>query len=411
MKRIEHWLRNSIGLDAGSVGSGMIQRAVRHRLKNLGLQRLEDYLEFLKHSRAEAQELVESVVVTETWFFRDSEPVTALVNLVKERGLPAHGKGPWRILSLPCASGEEPFSLVMALRDAGVPPQWFQIDGMDISPRALARAARGVYSKNSFRGRDLGFRGRYFTAGPEGHELDPTIRDCVRFYQANIVADDFLPSPASYDFVFCRNLLIYFDPAMRGKALRKLERMLTPAGILFLGPVEQPLATEHGFVKADVPLTHACRKPDLSPRSPRLARAPKRASVASRSQLKLDPRSSRPVGHRPPGAASRPNASPARTDLETARNLANAGRFEEAAAVCEAHLRESRTSAQGHYLLGLVREAGGSADALDCYRRALYLEPNHYESLLRMALLLQEKGEVARARAFQNRAERARTKL
>jgi chemotaxis protein methyltransferase WspC len=105
------------------------------------------------------------------------------------------------------------------------------------------------------------------------------------------------------------------------------------------------------------------------------------------------------------------NPLPSRcTGLETARRLADAGRLKEAAEICEAHLRESRVSAQAYYLLGLVREAGGEPGAIECYRKALYLEPNHCESLLQMALLLQKSGDAARARAFKSRAQRIKLK-
>ncbi len=90
MKPIEEQLRETIGLDAASVGPSLIQRAVRHRMRSLGLKRLEDYRQFLEHSCAEWHELVESVVVTETWFFRDPEPIAAFVRLVREEWLPAH---------------------------------------------------------------------------------------------------------------------------------------------------------------------------------------------------------------------------------------------------------------------------------------------------------------------------------
>jgi chemotaxis protein methyltransferase WspC len=67
-------------------------------------------------------------------------------------------------------------------------------------------------------------------------------------------------------------------------------------------------------------------------------------------------------------------------------------------------------SAQAHYLLGLVRDASGDVSAIDCYRKALYLEPDHYECLLQMAFLLQKSGDSVRARAFRNRAQRVNTK-
>ena len=173
MKPIEDRLRETIGLDAASVGPGLIQRAVRQRMRSLGLKRLEDYQRSLEHSRAEWNELVESVVVTETWFFRDPEPIAAFVRLVREEWLPAHATAPLRLLSVPCSSGEEPFSLVMALLDAGVPADRFQVEAVDISARALARAARGVYGRNSFRGKDLAFRDRYFQPSAEGFRAGP----------------------------------------------------------------------------------------------------------------------------------------------------------------------------------------------------------------------------------------------
>jgi chemotaxis protein methyltransferase WspC len=110
----------------------------------------------------------------------------------------------------------------------------------------------------------------------------------------------------------------------------------------------------------------------------------------------------------PPANRPSPSVQP---DLETARRLADAGRLSEAAEICEAHLRQSRVSAQAYYLLGLVRDADGDATAIDCYRKALYLKPNHYESLLQMALLLQKNGDPARARAFRSRAQRIKAEL
>src|SRR5207302_3675173 len=137
MTQIEGLLRDTMGLDAASIGSGLIHRIVRLRMKSLGLKQPDQYRRFLASSRAEWRELVEGVVVTETWFFRDREPFGALVRQVLDEWLPAHPTAPLRLLSLPCSSGEEPYSLAMALLDAGVPSGRFQIDAADISARAL----------------------------------------------------------------------------------------------------------------------------------------------------------------------------------------------------------------------------------------------------------------------------------
>ena len=410
MKRIEHLLRKTIGLDSASIGLASIQRAVRLRMRSLRLRRLEDYEQLLEKSGPEWDELVESVIVTETWFFRDAEPLAAFARLMMQEWLPAHPAAPARLLSIPCASGEEPYSLVMALLDAGVAPERFQLEGVDISARALARAERGVYGKNSFRGKDLAFRDRYFQTSREGFVLDPAVRSCVRFCRGNLFSDDFLPGPASYDFIFCRNLLIYFDRPTQQRAIEKIERLLAPSGVLFVGPVEQPLVLNNGFVSANIPKSSACHKAGHAVGRQKPVRSPKwpptpvglQPNRASQPRLLASGRSALPSAGRP--------LPPVRPDLETAHRLADAGRLNEAAEICEAHLRQSRVSAQAYYLLGLVRDASGDASAIDCYRKALYLEPNHYESLLHMALLLQKNGDPARARAFRNRAQRMKPK-
>src|SRR5258708_3211260 len=260
MIQIEQLLRETMGLDAASIGSTLIQRSVRLRMKHLGLKTMEDYQLLLQNSAPEWNELMESVVVTETWFFRDREPFSALVRLVLDERAPAHLARPLRLLSIPCSSGEEPYSMLMALLDARVPREYFQVDGVDISARALARAKRGIYGKNSFRGKDLAFRDRHFRASREGFVLNPNVRHGARFFQDNLLSDSFLAGKGNYDFIFCRNLLIYFDQTTQRKALEKIERLLKPGGVLFVGAAELPLVIEYGFVSANIPMAFGCRK-------------------------------------------------------------------------------------------------------------------------------------------------------
>src|SRR5581483_5958122 len=174
-----------MGLDAATIGSSMIERAVRARMRSHELAKPADYLKLLQTSSAEWEALVESVVIAETWFFRDRNSFQAMVQLVISGWLPSHPTGKLRLLSLPCSSGEEPYSMAMTLMDAGLPARRFQIDAVDISARALACAQRAVYGKNSFRGQDLDFRARFFQPVAEGHALNPTVRTPVKFQQGN----------------------------------------------------------------------------------------------------------------------------------------------------------------------------------------------------------------------------------
>jgi chemotaxis protein methyltransferase WspC len=407
MERIEKMLREKMGLDGASVGSGSIQRVIRLRMKGLGISDETAYRELLTRSRSEWDELVEAVVVTETWFFRDPEAFSVVVDAARTSAPNAT----LRVLTVPCSSGEEPYSVAIASRDAGVPAERVRIEAVDISSRALVRARSGIYGKNSFRGKDLGYRERYFQSTKAGFVLRGEIRNSVKFIEGNLLNPDFAPGQERYDFIFCRNLLIYFDRPTQQKALEKLDSLLAPSGILFVGPAEQPLAMEYGFVSANFSKAFACRRAgaarfleetieDWQKRAP----APvsfSRVSDARPIRDTID------LGAKPiaPGQAE---VLPVIADLETARCLADAGRLRDAAAICERYLDGDTDSAQGWYLLGLIRDASGDMSAADCYRKALYLKPDHYETLLQMAMWSQKNGDSARARTFKARAERAK---
>jgi len=403
MHHIETLLRRNIGLDAASIGSSLIECTVRLRMKEHGLKKMEAYRELLAASPLELEHLIEAVVVTETWFFRDREPFNAFAQLALQDWRPRHPAGTLRVLSLPCSSGEEPYSLAMALLDAGLPDPAFAIAAADISASALARAEKAIYGKNSFRGRDLAFRDRHFVSTKEGYTLSPLVRRCVRFERGNVLDGGFLAGSAPYDYIFCRNLLIYFDRATQILALEKLHRLLAADGILFVGPAELPLVVESGFVNAGLPMAFACRKAAL------VAGAdPSRSEIrGSRAR----PRPMMPAARRPPPAPDpRRHAPDAEPNLRVARHHADAGRLAEAAAICEAHLVSEGPSAQAYYLLALVKDAGNDPVATNYYRKALYLEPNHYEALVRLARALEKAGDVGAARIYQRRAVRAQPK-
>jgi chemotaxis protein methyltransferase WspC len=418
MEQIEKMLRETMGLDPASVGSGSIQRVIRLRMKSLGVSDAAAYRELLTRSRQEWDELVEAVVVTETWFFRDAEAFGVVVEAARQSrpGSTLH------VLVVPCSSGEEPYSLAIALRNAGVAEERVRIEAVDISARVLARARKGIYSKNSFRGKDLGYRERYFHSTKEGFVLQPAIRNCVKFFVGNILKSDFAAGQQKYDFIFCRNLLIYFDRPTQQKTLEKLDELLAPGGFLFVGPAEQPLALEYGFVSGNFPKAFACRKagaPNVEKEVEEERQIPSpTVSFSPPINLLQPPRGATRTGQdtRVTGAMTdleaidhapgRSKQMPVAADLEMARQLADAGRLQDAAEICKRYLGADSDSAQGWYLLGLIRDAGGDFSAVDCYRKALYLKPDHYDTLLQMAMWSQKNGDSARARTFKARAER-----
>src|SRR6185369_5176323 len=120
----------------------------------------------------------------------------ALARMVYEEWLRTHPDGVLRVLSLPCSTGEEPYSVAMALLDAGFPAERFRVDALDISLRALAFARRGVFGRNSFRGGDLEFRERHFTAAGAGWQLGEVARQPVEFRQGNVLDTHLQPGAA-----------------------------------------------------------------------------------------------------------------------------------------------------------------------------------------------------------------------
>ena len=406
-------LNRTMGMSADTVGLSIIESAVNTRLSACKLKNLQDYWEHVRACETELQELIDAVIVPETWFFRDREAFAAMAHEAYAKWLPAHPDGQLRLLSLPCASGEEPYSMAMALLEAGVPGTLFRIDAVDISAHMLKRAREAVYGKNSFRGKNLDFRDRYFEPAGREFRLAETVRRQVRFRHGNLLDPRFVPDTTAYDFIFCRNVLIYFDRATQDRAVQVLTRLLKADALLFVGPSESGLLLHHDFVSAKLPLTFAFRKkahasPELNPGLPKgLAPRPKPRRVAART---VAGSAAKPAVE--PAAASRPAATPgqpvaAETGLDEIFRLANQGRLSEAIQRCEEFLRIGGPSARAYHLMGLAHDATGMhGEAEKYYRKALYLDPDHHEALVHLAFLLEKQGDAAGAQRLHRRAKR-----
>ncbi|QCW26321.1 chemotaxis protein CheW [Lysobacter enzymogenes] len=409
----KRWLKATMGLDAEAVGPGVVERAIAGRMRALGVAEADAYWRRLQAQPLEQQELIEAVVVPETWFFRGVEAFDALALAFASR-LSEPGNAPLRLLSLPCSTGEEPYTLAMALLDAGWPPQRLRIDAYDISERALAKAGHAVYGANSFRGGDLRYRDRHFRALGHGRwQLSDAVRGCVRLHRANVLAIDFLPEAASFDAVFCRNLLIYFDQDTQVRAVGVLARALAAGGLLFVGAAETGLLLSLGYASAQIPMAAAFRNQRSAPvprrrRSSRGARRRWRHAGGRGVRARSRPspprwrralrRPRRPRPRRPPTTRCRRRAA----SPTTATSL-------QAERLCQAHLRAHGPNAEALCLLGVIYGADGAdARAEDAFRKALYLQPDHAESLMHLALLLDAKGDAAGARLMRQRAARHR---
>ncbi len=405
--KIEEYLNARMGLDAASIGRVAVERALRIRLAVCGLD-ADAYWEHVRGSELETQELIEALVVPETWFFRDRNAFDALTRDVLPSLRKTQPDRVLHILSLPCATGEEPFSIAMALLDAGFAADGFQIDACDISLRAIAFAEQATYGRNSFRGSELGFRARNFEETASGYRLHDDIRRKVRFAQANVLLDSSFAIGRQYDVIFCRNMLIYFDRRNQQRAVQALARLLAPQGTLFIGASESAPLLSNGFASARLPGACAFRKAGetaVSKRAPSAAQSV--VAPPTRTVVSLPLRPTRPAGG--VAAAGAPGVALA-TDqdwITAAQQLADRGDLAEAMQLCDRNLNAAGPCAQAFYLKALLHDAfGQSTEAITHYRKALYLDPSHQDALVHLGAALLQDGDAANAQNLFDRAER-----
>ncbi len=188
------------------------------------------------------------LTVNETYFMREPRQLEDFVaRAVPELRARAVGRGDLRlnVLSAPCSTGEEPYSLAFLLGRAQVPSR---ILGADIDQAALARAERGLYAPNAFRAVDDAWRAAHFDeVGPGMWAVGPALRAGVSFQRFNLMGAAAELAGRRFDAIFCRNVLIYFDRPTQLEVIRQLRQLLHPGGYLFLGHSEMFFGVDLGL--------------------------------------------------------------------------------------------------------------------------------------------------------------------
>lgn len=424
---IEPLLQQKIGLDARTIGTGTIARAIQQRMAACGLTDMPSYLTLLQSSNQELEELIEAVVIPETWFFRYREPFVFLSRYVVSEWLPARANNVLRVLSVPCSTGEEPYSIAITLIEAGLSTKNFCIDAVDISKKSLQKARRAVYSRNSFRGEDLEFQKSYFSQTENEYQLHDLVKNTVNFIHSNLLDPNFLKEKNPYDVIFCRNLLIYLDCTAREKSFQTLERLLKNQGLLFLGHSETAKIYSSRFVSVRHPSAFAYRKVE----DKSLGSKPNNQTKTMVKTLESIPKSqanlytkknvnrlidnSKAIKYQhkqlQAQASTKPTTqnSPDLSDynLETARAFADRGQFHQAISICLHYLNQNPTCAEAYVLLGQAHQAlENQEQAEQCFQKATYLEPNYYEALIHLALIKEHRGEISKAAVIRQRIQR-----
>jgi chemotaxis protein methyltransferase CheR len=444
VERFRGLIAARLGLQFEDARMAWLAEVLGRRADASGLT-MELYLVRLQAAAAPAElgALAHELTVGETYFFRNIEQFSALrERVVPERMRAGGARRCLRILSAGCASGEEPYSIAMTLRELVADASCeLQIRAVDLNPTSLEKARRARYTTWSLRETPLAMQQRWFRPDGAGVVLHDTIRASVKFEARNLGEDDAdLWQPGAYDVVFCRNVLMYFTPQGTQAVVARIARALAPGGVLFLGSAETlrglsqdfHLQHTHGSFyyqrkEAVEPAPTAGRKGASDAAQPTLAavvddsgswveaigRASNRvraltdtpAPSGAPSALTARPWNLGPalelfqqerfahalslVHALPDDAADDPNVL-----LLHAVLLAHSGEFSTAEATCHRLLAIDELNAGAHYVLALCREGlDDRRGAADNDQFAVYLDPTFAMPRMHLGLLARRTGD------------------
>jgi chemotaxis protein methyltransferase CheR len=402
-----------------------IEAGICRSMGRMGVHDLDEYLRIIHAEGPPLDDLLAELTVGETYFFRESAQFTLLreeiIPKIAERRPPTVGLRAW---SAACASGEEPYSIAITLREARPEATHFVL-GTDISRHRLLAARRARYRRWSLRGVMDTVTDRYFRQHGDTYVLSPSVCELVDFRYLNLMSRAY-PSVSTgiwgMDVIFCRNVLIYFDRVSIEYVGRHLLDTLSDDGYLLLGASDPVLSD---YVRCEVISTRAglaYRRASVQPRAPRTdarraEETPWRNHQSTHeivhptkhpdpvpAPIALPPENTTAV---PAGDERSPTPGTPSSEAEVVarvRTLANAGQFDAADQLCTSALERYRVSAELLYLHAiLLLQRGNARDAAASARRALYADRSMIMAHITLSQSLARLGDTPQAvRALEN---------
>ncbi|MCE5316302.1 MAG: hypothetical protein LLG04_02935 [Parachlamydia sp.] len=375
-RRIQHLIADMLGLRADSLSEEAWEKILRERMHAVGVPSLALYHSLLLTSPAEMQELIERLTVQEGWFFRDRAAFDLLASIAKEK------RQSLRLLSMACSTGEEPYSMAMALLKIRMPYR-FLIDAVDVNRSALSYAEKGLYTNHAFRGKSLEGLEHFFEKRDGHYQLKKEVREHVIFSYGNICHPSFADGKSLYDVILLRNVLFYLTPQAQKRVLQHCTKLLAHEGVLITTPAESAIVEQHGFVLLEKGRVFGLRRAEVKKEVKRKAPLPEmKVEIALTGEK-------------------------SKTLLEEAEEQANRGKFAEAESLCRKWLENEAMDAKAHLLLGVIHHAqGNEKEAEASFLKALYLQPLYEEALIYLALLAEKRGDTASADRYRKRLKK-----
>lgn len=242
IRRLCQFLQQRTGMLFGESKRYYIERRIADRMAATGMRSFNAYFAHIEVDRGEVEQLINIFTVNETYFYREEHQLSCLSrSLLPEM---VQGKKPGdllRIWSVPCSTGEEPYSIAIWLLENWplVDAYHIEIVGSDIDTQVLLDAREGNYGERALSRLPRDVVERYFEPAQDGHRrLIQDLRESVKFTSANLVDSASVAAQGHFDVIFCRNVLIYFDDSSRLLAVSNLYDSLHPGGYICLGHTE-----------------------------------------------------------------------------------------------------------------------------------------------------------------------------
>ncbi len=239
------------GIVLGEGKQALVGSRIGKRMRKLGLESFPEYLDWVKGEGGEEEmiQMLDAISTNVTSFFREPEHFDFLRQRLGEWS--AKGSSGLRIWCAASSSGEEPYTLAMTVLES-IPDKVrdAKILATDISTKVLAIARQGVYPAGRMESLPPGYAQRFFerVGGKEtpAWSARPALRELLRFARLNLAEPPF-PMRGPMDFIFCRNVMIYFDNPVRQRLLSEFHRLLAPGGYLIVGHSESLTGLTTGF--------------------------------------------------------------------------------------------------------------------------------------------------------------------
>jgi chemotaxis protein methyltransferase CheR len=242
-RRLCDYLYRHTGMAFTEARRYFVERRLQDRMIATGSPSFTSYFAGLRANlQGELEQLINASTVNETYFYREDHQFACLTsNLLQERVRTKPRGETMRIWSVPCSTGEEPYSIAMWLLEnwAEVDAHDIEIVGSDIDTHVLESARAGIFGKRALMRLSSALTEKYFTPAESEHwQIIDDLRQSVRFTTTNIVERAETQPHGLFDVIFCRNLLIYFDDTSRRVAAENLYESLAPGGYICLGHAE-----------------------------------------------------------------------------------------------------------------------------------------------------------------------------